>query len=1282
MPNTLTNDQIISAAYVALFQRAPDQEGLNNWRAEALRQQEQGKTEVDLAKAMASLFSQHPAFTTLYGDLGDAAFIDAIYMNIGGKVADDAGRANWLARLGDPANPITRGELVGEFIYGVLSITPEELQALQTSGEITPAELTDALARQDRLTNKADVALLFTQTMGVGSNLTPGTDANSLESLQQDPAYVASQAIVSSVTEDDATMTAPTTYLNGTPTIGGVIQTFGGNVPGVNYALKVGADTFDGTMGDDTINVPHVNDLGGIASTWEVYDSIKGGKGVDTMNIYVNNLDNGSTGINNTQASTVESVEIINAYNAESSGKVFGGSAIDAAKFVGAEQIWQIDGNTSINNLASTTTAGFRGNEDDINATLTATADATSINVAFDAAKYSGSAVVLDASGAALNAVNLSGVLEADPNAQGAGDTVKLNIVKSTAEVALKGDFDTTVTFTDNETLKTLNAVAVNGNVEVNGAAQLTSITTGSGDDQVGIVTSALNTSITTNAGDDIIGVLAVETDPPAPEAGTGSITIDAGEGNNWVMLDNLSKTISITAGSGNDTVDVKDTAAASGVDSLTISLGDGSNTINLRDSAKETSITTGSGSDTVVVDASTEDFVGTGSITIDTGAGNSIVTLNNLSKTISITGGDGTDEVKVESTAAFSGAESLTISLGDGGSGGVDGTDTLTAATQNLPSFQNIVQKIYLAHAAKTTTITTGAGTDVLTIADAVRTEATTTLTANLGAGDDQVEMDAIEFAKIPATWSINAGSGDDSVTLKAGASRTFVAGDYVALTENLQGFEKLLLEDTPDNGNGGTFNIDASRLTGYQEIGFSGEGEYNLTKVTNQTIIVQNSNDDVNLNINKGGDPLQNLTVEVIDADDAYITAVGNNLDLTVTADNTEPDAYISGDIKTAHVTLESDNNASGNDKAEVYFNINNDDGEASGDVDGDQFDGPDGNLVNLTSITLVGTGGAIINNNAGGALAMVDASGLSNVTWDDELNALVTADSLDYSTDNAAVKETVKLGAGFDTVNFNVDETLSSAAAIAADAAADAADKAAADFKALGETYDAALLTYAGNSSNSTNQKALVDAYKALVATAGFNPTAEPTITNVDADDASAIAGTIVADATSAAITTLFGTLEGTATTLRGTADDLAALDFSFSSTVAKTDTIEGLTLVAAEGTPKVLDFGDSDEITVDIGDLLGTGLNKPAFEILSSDVSLAGFGTLNLALQAVAQSSTQDLVVFQYQGNTYIYGDKLSSAPGATPGQLDDTDLLVKLTGTVDLDLLVSSLNHQQ
>lgn len=314
MPNTLTNDQIISATYVALFQRAPDKAGLMFWEDAAPTYGADGSME--LALAMANQFAQHPAFTTIYGGLGNAAFINAIYQNIGGKPADAAGRDFWLGKLTDAVNPISRGDLVGEFIYTVLSITPAELAAQQANGDITPAELTDALARQDRLTNKAAVGLEFTNALADGSNLNPGTDANSLASLQMDPAYLASKAIIAGVTEVDATMTAPNAYLAGTPTLAGIIGLFG-DAPPVDVPqelrLTPGFDLKMGTGGDDTFIANVVqNELGAQVNTLGSGDTLDGKGGIDTLDAKITSgVFAGGTASMPIQPET-KSIEIIN----------------------------------------------------------------------------------------------------------------------------------------------------------------------------------------------------------------------------------------------------------------------------------------------------------------------------------------------------------------------------------------------------------------------------------------------------------------------------------------------------------------------------------------------------------------------------------------------------------------------------------------------------------------------------------------------------------------------------------------------------------------------------------------------------------------------------------------------------------------------------------------------------------------------------------------------------------------------------------------------------------
>lgn len=108
----------------------------------------------------------------------------------------------------------------------------------------------------------------------------------------------------------------------------------------------------------------------------------------------------------------------------------------------------------------------------------------------------------------------------------------------------------------------------------------------------------------------------------------------------------------------------------------------------------------------------------------------------------------------------------------------------------------------------------------------------------------------------------------------------------------------------------------------------------------------------------------------------------------------------------------------------------------------------------------------------------------------------------------------------------------------------------------------------------------------------------------------------------------------------------------------STYDKMDTITGLTLVAQAGSTTAVDTAKSDDLTV-------TGTTTFVKTTVTGD-------TLGLAFIAAA-AKTDNAVVFQYGGDTYVYVD----ATGA--GVLDNADVAIKLTGAVDLDLLVSTLN---
>ncbi|MGK4343693.1 DUF4214 domain-containing protein [Ectopseudomonas oleovorans] len=189
-----TVQQEVAALYSAIFNRAPDQAGLNNW--------------VNLIQGGASLtqtadgFVQHPVFTELYAGLTNIQFIQQLYINVLGSEGDAKGIQNWANLL---ASGVSKAQVVADFVKGALDV---DLDAMLASGELTQAEYDAAVVRQDTLTNKANVGIYFAETFGAASNLDPATDTSTVAGLQADPAYLASQAAIANVTADAASVAA------------------------------------------------------------------------------------------------------------------------------------------------------------------------------------------------------------------------------------------------------------------------------------------------------------------------------------------------------------------------------------------------------------------------------------------------------------------------------------------------------------------------------------------------------------------------------------------------------------------------------------------------------------------------------------------------------------------------------------------------------------------------------------------------------------------------------------------------------------------------------------------------------------------------------------------------------------------------------------------------------------------------------------------------------------------------------------------------------------------
>jgi len=125
-----------------------------------------------------------------------------------------------------------------------------------------------------------------------------------------------------------------------------------------------------------------------------------------------------------------------------------------------------------------------------------------------------------------------------------------------------------------------------------------------------------------------------------------------------------------------------------------------------------------------------------------------------------------------------------------------------------------------------------------------------------------------------------------------------------------------------------------------------------------------------------------------------------------------------------------------------------------------------------------------------------------------------------------------------------------------------------------------------------------------------------------------------------------------------TLGAGVDELMLWD----STVGSTDVVVGLNLVALEDHPGVLDRQASDRLVLGMLEEAGTG-----YEIFN--VADAGTYPLERVLESLAAEGKP--AVFHWCGDTFVFS-------GGDNRQIDDSDVLVRLVGELDLGLLASSL----
>ncbi|MFT5662319.1 MAG: hypothetical protein ACI9TV_002969 [Sulfurimonas sp.] len=185
----------ISSLYISFFNRAADKEGLDYWNIAGANAETAGGNALSVLKDLSAGFAGHPTFTTTYGGMGNEEFVQAIYKNSLGKAGDTEGVAYWRGLLDSGKS---RSDMIAEFmdLSLTLDLTPEKFPNLSAE------DLAAAQERQDLISNKVNVAVHFTNTLGTRTNVIEDNP----DLITSNPSYLASIEVLSEVGIDPTTV--------------------------------------------------------------------------------------------------------------------------------------------------------------------------------------------------------------------------------------------------------------------------------------------------------------------------------------------------------------------------------------------------------------------------------------------------------------------------------------------------------------------------------------------------------------------------------------------------------------------------------------------------------------------------------------------------------------------------------------------------------------------------------------------------------------------------------------------------------------------------------------------------------------------------------------------------------------------------------------------------------------------------------------------------------------------------------------------------------------------
>lgn len=961
-----TNVAAIQKLYVAYFNRPADPIGLDSW----IKAMGNGATVGQIAAA----FAGSDEYKATYAGLNDVQTIAAIYQNLFGREADVDGLKFWVGQLQAGSYTIDQA---------VQIISDSALASNNADGKIVANRIAAATAFTNAIDTTAEI---------IGYS---GTAANN-----------AAKGFLNGIKSDDS-LTAAIAPAALDKSVASVIEQ-AQNAAGQKYVLTTGVDTLVGTAFNDTFTANTFTTSGSNATTLQSFDSIDGGAGTDTLNLFA------ASGFNNAITGTIKNVELINIV-----GSNFIGSSITQGQLdtiAAAQAAYDQDVTDLADAQAAKTAADAR---------VPAVQQAkTLIDAAVAAVDTSGSAAATyDAILRAVNNVSTdsatkAAVISALSDARTAllADNATVPPTQASGADVLSRATPISTGATGGAVLNAQGAASTaagdltDANIALNGNSTATPPTTGT-KGALAAAESAVEGNRASIDASKFVGSTKLTLDGTQLDVtglGTQNVTFNHTAVKNSLAFGSTATAANVTLVGSSGTIGVSGSKVA---------------TINLDGSvASKGTVTLIDGKSTETTAVTSNDTVKTLNLGLTTAATVSVAGLSELT-TIAAAASTGALTIK------DAGAKVSSITTGSGN----DVVVLSTTATKDV----------------KAASVTTGAGNDDITVKVNAGSNTGVTATVDAGAGNDTIRIentgnvamtikagagnDTVIFADLNTVATADLVDGGDGTDTLAIAGAVLQAGDYVVLNETVTNFEAISFL-------GGQTEVDASRIAGYKTITLSSaEKSIDNSAVTgvaaDQTvaILAANHHDDVavaaagyvegtgstatvyggNLTVNVTGVEATGMGfTETFGIDlEAYASAL--KLAVTSTEDAA---AYVTltGDVKSATVTLTNasvendDGDLVGQHTAEFHLN--------TGDANG-----------KLTSLTLTGTGYAEIHNEQGSALATVNASGLTGQQFvaadvaEGTDAEIAFGNGLHYTSDNLGVVETITLGAGRDVIEL---------------------------------------------------------------------------------------------------------------------------------------------------------------------------------------------------------------------------------------------------------------------